>query len=249
MVHIEKVMDPFNAFYLTSFSYILEEEEFKDALRYEKDEKSQIIRNKPLEAFQHYAFSFGTYLIKNENNEWLGYIQLYNDLFVKQQFLKYKKIAIPKLKKIAEFSKDEEYYQNFSKKDCTSYDMQHSFQLIIEHYSQSESTKKEIDAFYLKCQKLLEERPEYLFIEFALYERIPIFPEDILFLMKELEILLEKEEQYANCDILLKCVNQDIFFNKQNFKKMSKEQNTYYFIKERPILGDLTRKLDKKSKL
>lgn len=244
MVYIERVENPYSEFYLSSFSCILEEEEFKDALKYEKDAVSQILKNKTIEAFRYHPYAFATYLIKNEETAWLGYIQLYNDLFVKKQLEKFKKIAMPKLKKIAEFPPAREYYQTLLSEDCASFHMQQVMQILMENYLQYGGLKKELDDFYVNCQTLLEERPANLLIEFAVYERLSIFPEDINNLLEELKQKI-KQTEYKNCNILLKCTKNDIVLDFGTSKIEKKQDFTYIYLEQPQEKEDLKMTLKK----
>lgn len=230
MVFIEKIDNPFNEFYLKSFGCIKEEQNFKDALKYTTNITGNILVNKKLEAFQYHGFSFLTCLVKNENNAWLGYISLYNDTFVKEKLNKFKEIALPLLKEMSSQIKMAEfYYKKFKLDDCQTSDILEVNQLILSNFSEN---KEEINEYFVEFQKIVYEIPKDLFIEFALYDWLAVFPEDINGILEQLYKLLEEHPDFSNCNIIIKSDKNDIVFGNKKYKKEEKTDFYHFYLKE-----------------
>lgn len=220
MVYLERIDNPFSEFYMESFCCIKEEQKFKDALKYQTDFTDGPLKNQRIIAFKYHEYSFLTFLLKNEANSWLGYINLYNDKFVKNQISKFICLSLPYIIKIREKNNNHlinSYYQKLYNQKCLPYDMDQIMQIIFDNYLKIGGTDEELEEYFLKCQKLLEERPNELYIEFALYEWLNIFPEDINYLLNELCGLLEQDPVYQNSTILLKCDKSDIILNNNEY--------------------------------
>ena len=239
MVYIEKVDDPFNEFHLNSFGLIRDEESIKDALKYTTNITGNILVNKKIEGFQYHGYSFTTCLVKDEKNTWLGYISLYNDIFVKEQLNKFKVIALPLLEKISSQIKMAEfYYKKFKLTDCQNADIECVNKLILESFS-----AEELVDYCLEFQNIMYEIPQNLFIEFALYDRVVVFPEDINGILEQLYKLLEEHPDFSNCNIIIRSEKNEIVFGNKKYKKDEKKDFCYFYLKESNPKESLERRL------
>lgn len=242
MVYLERIKEPFSAFYLESFECIREEQNFKDALKYTKDESRNIISNKKIEPFRNYEFSFVTCLLKNEATAWLGYINLYNDIFIKKQLLKFANLSIPLLEDM-DLPKSKYYLEQLKMWECRSVDMEEITQLIFSYYLEHGGTKEKLITYTLEYQKLISEIPEELFIEFAVYDWVTIYPEDAEKLLDELDKIVLNALSFSDCDIILKMKKTDLIFGNKKYERDEDDNFYYYYIKKYQKDRSRTRRL------
>lgn len=242
MVKLERIKEPFSAFYLNSFSYVQEEEQFYDALRYQHQIKNnQLMLDVPIEidGFQNYQYSFATYLIKNEYTSWLGYINLYNSYFIQEQVKRFTAISLHMLKIIQEKNRNVSAEINFWIEElesglCKIQDIEKIISVILKDFprTKKDNCHKYYQNYQKRCMRILNQRPQNIFIEFAIYGSVEISQEKIGYLLADLYKEIANDEYLKDCNILLPIKQNQFFLNQKNYEYIDSDDTRYYFLKK-----------------
>ncbi len=229
MVYIEKVDQPFSSFYLESFSYLIDEQCFHDALHFVYNHHQMFLKTIEIDPFKYHSYSFGTYLIKNEHQTWLGYIELYNQEFINNQKDKILELTLPILQKLkAEDEMVNTYLQRAYTQPLKAYQVME----IVHYLLQLDFYNDQKEVYLEKIRAELYNEPEELYIDFALYNSVAFYQEDIDYLLTEFLKLYQEDARSIKVPIIINQNNNEVIVS-----KLCNDQNSRILVKKKDKTG------------